>query len=90
LDATIKWSDGFGNGRRGTIGIALERVHGARIRLAVWDDGTGLAPGVDVRRSPSLGMQLVFMLAEQLDGVVDVRSEGGTRFEVTFPAGAPA
>jgi two-component sensor histidine kinase len=31
-------------------------------------------------------MHLVFMLAEQLDGVVELRSDGGTRFEVTFPA----
>jgi two-component sensor histidine kinase len=78
----------FPEGRRGTIGIAFERVEGSRLRLAVWDDGAGLPPGTDLRRSPSLGMHLVFMLAQQLDGAVEVGSEGGTRFELTFPATA--
>jgi two-component sensor histidine kinase len=78
---------GFGDGRRGTISLRLERLDGGWIRLAVGDDGIGIPPGTDIRSSGSLGMQLIFMLAEQLDGRIEWRTDGGTLFELTFPTG---
>jgi two-component sensor histidine kinase len=78
---------GFRNGQRGTIWLELGRVDGGRVRLAVRDNGVGIPIGADVRNSESLGMHLVFTLAEQLDGVLEVRTQDGTLFELTFPAG---
>jgi two-component sensor histidine kinase len=42
------------------------------LTLVVADDGVGLPPGRDPRSSDTLGLQLVFMLAAQLQGVVDI------------------
>jgi light-regulated signal transduction histidine kinase (bacteriophytochrome) len=78
---------GFREGRGGTIGVALARLDGGRVRLTVWDDGAGMSEGSDASASKSLGMQLVVTLAKQLDGVLEVISGAGTRIELTFPGG---
>jgi PAS domain S-box-containing protein len=75
----------FPDGRRGTIRVELARAEGGGLRLAVADDGVGLAPGVDVRDSPSLGLQLVTMLAKQVDGELEVETSRGTFFRLTVP-----
>lgn len=77
---------GFAGGRRGTIRIALTAVDDGRLRLTVSDDGVGLPPGFDIRSAPSMGLQLVATLAEQLDGTLVVTSAGGAAFELTFAA----
>jgi two-component sensor histidine kinase len=74
---------GFPDDRKGTIRLTLGQV-GDQIRLAVWHDGAGIPEGMDVRTSPSLGMQLVFKLADQLNGSVEVVTTGGTLFALTF------
>ena len=45
----------------------------------------GTAPGSRRSDSPSLGLQLVRMLARQLDAKLEVEATGGTRFRVTIP-----
>jgi two-component sensor histidine kinase len=79
---------GFQEGQHGTISLELSRVGGGRIRLVVKDDGVGIPTGIDVRKSASLGMQLVFTLAKQLDGAIEVSTRDGTMFALTFPEGA--
>ena len=54
------------------------------MRLTVCDDGVGVAAGFDPRAGRSMGLQLVCMLAEQLDATLAVRSEGGAIFELVF------
>ena len=50
----------------------------------VRDNGTGLPAGFDWRQADSLGLRLVQMLAGQLHAEVELNSEGGTEFKVTF------
>jgi two-component system, sensor histidine kinase PdtaS len=75
----------FPNGRPGTIRVELARAEHGGLRLAVADNGVGLAPGVDIRDSASLGLQLVTMLARQVDGDLEVDTAQGTRFRLTVP-----
>jgi PAS domain S-box-containing protein len=76
----------FPGERRGALSVALRRVPGPLIELAVGDDGVGMAQDVAATPRGSLGLQLVGMLVEQLEGKLDVIQDHGTTFRVTFPA----
>jgi PAS domain S-box-containing protein len=61
------------------------RAEGNRFTLVVADNGVGLPPGVDWSTTKSLGMQLINVLAcHQLGGQVEVDTQAGTTFTITF------
>lgn len=77
--------------RSGKITVELNFSEGQGLVLRVHDDGVGLPSGLDPENTSTLGLQLVFNLAGQLEGYLTVdRSEGtGTAFSLVFPdAGA--
>jgi PAS domain S-box-containing protein len=73
----------FRDRSRGRIRVELLRMEN-KLRLIVADDGIGLPPGFDTRRSTSMGLQLVYTLARQLEADLSVTSDGGTTFHLTF------
>jgi two-component sensor histidine kinase len=75
----------FPAGRAGRIRVELGTAGSGRLTLAVSDDGKGIPEGLDVRTSGSLGLQLVRMLAKQVDGELEVTSDHGASFRVTIP-----
>ena len=75
----------FPGGRRGAITINLTKDTGGAILLAFRDDGVGMPPDQSIEKSPTLGLQLVHSLAEQLRATVNVRVEAGTEFTIRFP-----
>jgi two-component sensor histidine kinase len=80
----------FAPGQKGAIRVSLSRNDG-RVRLSVADNGKGLPEGLDFRDTTSLGMRLVMMLVEQLDGSISSLSRRrGTEFRVEFPERAAA
>ena len=48
------------------------------------DNGAGLPDDLDINTSESLGLKLVKMLAEQLDGTFKIESKKGTFAEIEF------
>lgn len=75
----------FPGGRSGEIRVELHSQNG-EIVLRVSDDGVGLPPGFDCRRSASLGLRIVHILAGQVNGNLTCRSEGrGAGFTLAFP-----
>ena len=49
------------------------------------DNGVGLPPDLDWTTTPSLGLQLINVLARhQLGGQVEVDGRAGTSFKITF------
>ncbi len=68
----------------GEVAVSLRRGPEGRVCLRVRDNGTGLPAGLDWRQADTLGLRLVQMLAGQLDATVDVCSNQGTEFTVTF------
>jgi len=66
-----------------TIGLTRQPATG-RVCLRVRDDGVGMPPDLDWRHSPSLGLRLVHLLAEQLGGTVEIGSGRGTEFRVSL------
>lgn len=78
------------HGRKGGAGEAAcievgVRAAGARALLTVRDHGPGIRPGVDPRRSDSLGLTLVETLSRQLRARLDYAGDGGTRVSLDFP-----
>ncbi len=73
----------FPNGRSGEVRVSLRKQEDT-IRLAVEDTGVGLSADLSSRRPKSLGMSIVNILARQLGGTLDITSNGGAKFVLTF------
>jgi two-component sensor histidine kinase len=69
---------------KGTIFIELRRNKDGSESLVVGDDGIGLPSHVDFKHSPSLGLQLVNTLVNQLGATIQLARKGGTVFTLTF------
>jgi two-component sensor histidine kinase len=52
--------------------------------LEVADDGAGLREGIEPQKSTSMGLQLVRLIVEQLEGTLSVMTNGGTHFTISF------
>jgi two-component sensor histidine kinase len=50
----------------------------------VADDGIGLPRDIDLSSLKTLGLQLVNMLARQINGKVEIKQTRGTEISVTF------
>jgi signal transduction histidine kinase len=87
----------------GQIEVRLSAVNGDAVRLHVADDGRGIAPGIRERifdpffttkstPGAGLGLSICHGIVENLHGRIAVESApgGGTRFDIVFPAAAPA
>jgi two-component sensor histidine kinase len=74
----------FPEGRKGTIKVEVSPQALGRTVLVVADDGVGLPPDFDDRKTRSLGYQIVSDLVRQLDGDMKVERKGGTTFRITF------
>lgn len=86
----------FAGMKTGEIRIKLRRNEMYRVRrdhrrrkiteftLEISDDGVGIPENYEIERSETLGLQLVSILREQLDGELKLRRKGGTEFILRF------
>lgn len=74
----------FPGGKDGEILIRMEKCENGQYRLEVADNGIGLPRTVDVKNTSTLGLQLVNLLAQQLEGTVALDLKHGTMFTVEF------
>jgi len=79
----------FRGGVEGRVAVKLEE-QGERVSLKVSDNGVGLSPAPDFDHIPSLGLQLVAVLARQLNGTVSVHSSQGLTVSIVFPVSSNA
>ncbi len=81
----------FPDNRCGTITVSLREAGNDMLELRVGDDGIGLPKNIELEKVQSLGLHLVYILAEdQLDGTIELNREGGTRFQIIFHSPAHA
>jgi PAS domain S-box-containing protein len=73
----------FPGGGVGDIHALLRTVDDGFLELSVSDNGIGLSQGYESRGT--LGLSLVQMLTEQLDGTLDISTGNGTRCVIRFP-----
>jgi two-component sensor histidine kinase len=82
LSNALKYA--FPGSQPGQVRIDLHPTHDGQLLLVVSDNGVGLPAHVQFRQAESLGLQLVKMLAEQLEGTVELDRSGGTTFRIAF------
>jgi two-component sensor histidine kinase/PAS domain-containing protein len=75
---------GFPDGRTGEVRVIGKNLDDRRFSIVVADDGIGFPADQNFAASSSLGLQLVHVLAEQLEGRVELRPGRGTHIELTF------
>ncbi|MDO5836191.1 MAG: PAS domain S-box protein [Methanobacterium sp.] len=73
----------FKDRNEGEIRISiLETAEPGSYLLMIRDDGTGFPEDLDFNKSHSLGLQLVNTLVNQLDGEIEMVTNGGTTFNI--------
>lgn len=74
----------FAPGQGGEIVVGLSRTEGGQLLLTVKDNGRGLPADFNINQSPSLGLEIVNILVNQLGGSLKVATAAGTEFQVIF------
>jgi len=69
----------------GTIFVFLRERAGGTLELTVGDDGVGMPGGLATRRDQTLGLDLVFTFAEQIEAKTTIDGSDGTSFRFSFP-----
>ncbi len=65
--------------------IAVAVKHeGGNFTLTVADNGIGLPAGLDWKKSETLGLNLIKMLSQQLNGTIELDRTQGTAFRLSF------
>lgn len=70
--------------RSGTVRVGFSTRSDGTRRLSVADDGIGLPAGLDVVTTDTLGFRLMHMLADQIDGTLEVVSADGLSVTLSF------
>lgn len=73
----------FPDERSGQIDISFHYNH-PKFRLTVTDNGVGFPENIDYRKTKSLGLRLVNILTDQIDGTMEFNGENGTQFGIEF------
>jgi len=75
----------YPKGCDGEVIIELKETPAGHVQLTVSDRGAGLPGGLDWKNAQSLGLRIVDVLAEQLDGKLSIHSGPGVTFSLDFP-----
>jgi PAS domain S-box-containing protein len=75
----------FPEGRIGEIKIVFRKTDEDMLELMIGDNGIGLPAELDFRKTNSMGLHLVTILAEnQLHGEINLNRNGGIEFQIKF------
>ena len=74
----------FPGNKKGEISIQL-KIKKNDVYLKISDNGIGLPQQLDTAKIKSLGLKLIQILAVQIDGKLEIKSEKGVSFNLTFP-----
>ncbi|MCX6284383.1 MAG: PAS domain-containing protein [Bacteroidetes bacterium] len=83
---TNSYKYAFPGRKEGIVILKLEKYGLSGFKLEVSDNGVGLPAGFDLKSQESLGMFIIKLLAEQLDGSIDITSKGGVSATIIVPA----
>jgi two-component sensor histidine kinase/CheY-like chemotaxis protein len=81
LTNSLKYA--FPEDKNGIITIIFSKTDDI-FTLIIKDDGIGLKPSIDFKKTESLGLELVNNLTRQIDGNVELDNDNGTEFRISF------
>lgn len=81
LTNSIKYA--FTDGREGIISISM-KVRDEKVSLIISDNGIGLPADMNMSKVKSLGMKLIRVLTDQIDGTMELTGDEGTTFSLNF------
>jgi two-component sensor histidine kinase/ligand-binding sensor domain-containing protein len=73
----------------GTLFISLRKTSNFFFELTISDNGVGMPHNMDVKSAKTLGLQLIHLLADQVDGRIVLEPADGTRWVLVFKNAAP-
>jgi two-component sensor histidine kinase len=74
----------FVNMSKGVISIHFKNVGDDLYSLTVADNGAGIPPNIDIKKTKSLGMKILHKLVQQIDGELESDFTNGTKFIIQF------
>lgn len=74
----------FPNQKNGVINVTLHSDLRQRINLTIKDNGVGFPKIYDIKKTKSLGLQLVNILISQIEGTLEINQSEGTEFRICF------
>lgn len=74
----------FPDNREAKILVSLHKGAAGEVTLTIKDNGVGLPDDFTMKSQRSLGMFIIKLLVEQLDGIIENTSDGGTTFTIRF------
>jgi PAS domain S-box-containing protein len=74
----------FPGNKEGEIKITLRTLDESAMDLTVADNGIGMPADINFRSSESLGLKLVTILTNQIEGELEMDRSEGTRFRIKF------
>jgi PAS domain S-box-containing protein len=84
LSNALKYA--FPGGESGEITISMHPANADAYVLTFADTGVGLPAGFSIEKATTLGVTLIGNLVRQLDGKMEITSNPGTRYVITFPS----
>jgi len=75
---------GFPGDLTGEIRVGFHSVSEGKFLMSVSDNGVGFPADQDFRMTKSLGLQLVTVMTDLLNGTIEMDREGGTTFRILF------
>jgi two-component sensor histidine kinase len=74
----------YGENNKGTIRISLQYMRDQQLQLKIADQGKGLSEGIDTEHFDTLGLQLIKLFAEQLEGDLFFINNNGLEIILNF------
>ena len=74
----------FPKDNKGEIKIAFHSFNENEVELIVSDNGVGLPKDFDLTNPESMGLRLVRIMTEQIEGKLELDRNDGTKFQIRF------
>ena len=70
--------------KQGNIDLSINKIDENTYMLMIKDNGIGLPNNFDINNTNTLGLQLVKVLVEQINGILEINNDNGATFKITF------